>query len=81
LINQFIKKLREKAMNGESAYTSSQVEKIWLKSYPKGIPAEVDQMLRASGCKVDRLAGPSETDTRRMLRELAAQNKRFMNLK
>ncbi len=29
-------------MNGESASTSSQVEKIWLNSYPEGMPAEID---------------------------------------
>ncbi|KPJ94947.1 MAG: long-chain fatty acid--CoA ligase [Gammaproteobacteria bacterium SG8_11] len=29
-------------MNAESTSTTSQIEKIWLKMYPKGIPAEVD---------------------------------------
>ncbi len=48
---------------------------------PDGIPAEVDDMLRAAGCKVDRLVGATETDTRRILRELAAQGKQFLNLK
>ena len=46
-----------------------------------GVPAEVDDKLRAAGCKVDRLAGQTERDTRRMLKEMAAQNKRFLNLK
>jgi hypothetical protein len=66
---------------GFSANEAKLAENVTIVGGPEGIPAEVDQMLRASGCKVDRLSGPSETDTRKMLRDLAAQDKRFMNLK
>jgi N-acetylmuramoyl-L-alanine amidase len=45
-----------------------------------GIPDTVDQRLRAAGCKVDRLAGASEAETRKLLNELAKQGKRFRNL-
>jgi hypothetical protein len=45
-----------------------------------GIPDTVDQMLRAAGCKVDRLAGATESDTRKLLNDLARQGQRFRNL-
>ncbi|MBN1994053.1 MAG: N-acetylmuramoyl-L-alanine amidase [Anaerolineae bacterium] len=45
-----------------------------------GVPADAEQTLLAAGCQVERLAGPTETDTRRLLEELAAQGKRFKTL-
>ena len=45
-----------------------------------GVPAEAEQILRAAGCQVERLAGATETETRRMLEELATQGRRFRTL-
>ena len=45
-----------------------------------GVPAEAEQVLRAAGCQVERLAGATETETRRMLEQLAAQRRRFRTL-
>ena len=47
---------------------------------PGGVPASVDATLRAAGCKVDRLAGATQRETREMLEALVSQGKRFRNL-
>ncbi len=44
---------------------------------PLGVPRQVEDWLKANGCKVDRLAGKNEADTKRMLDELVAQGRRF----
>jgi hypothetical protein len=46
-----------------------------------GVPAEAERTLRAAGCQVERLAGATETETRRLLEQLAGQNKRFRTLR
>ncbi len=42
-----------------------------------GVPAEAERILQAAGCQVERIAGATETETRQMLEQLAAQGKRF----
>ena len=46
-----------------------------------GVPINAERVLRAAGCQVERIAGQSEAETRRMLQQLAAQGKRFKTLK
>ncbi len=48
---------------------------------PGGVPAETEQILQAAGCQVERLAGATETETRRILEQLAAQGQRFRTLR
>ncbi len=48
---------------------------------PGGVPSAAEQTLRAAGCKVERIAGETETGTRRLLDQMAAQNQRFRTLK
>lgn len=45
-----------------------------------GVSAEDEQRLRAAGCKVERLAGANEAETKAMLDELAASGRRFRTL-
>ena len=45
-----------------------------------GVSAEAEQILQAAGCRVERLAGATETDTRRLLEQLSAQGRRFKTL-
>lgn len=45
-----------------------------------GVPAQAEQILRAAGCQVERLAGASETETRQMLEQLATQGRRYRTL-
>jgi putative cell wall-binding protein len=42
-----------------------------------GVPTSAEQTLRNAGCKVERIAGITETETRQMLEKLAAEGKRF----
>ncbi len=41
------------------------------------IPASVEQVLRAAGCKVERVDGQTEVGTRLILQQMAAQGRRF----
>lgn len=54
-----------------------QAEYVTIVGGPLGVSQEVEDWLKANGCKVDRLAGRNEADTKRMLDELAAQGRRF----
>jgi hypothetical protein len=47
---------------------------------PNGVPAAAEQTLRAAGCQVERISGPTESDTRRELNQLVAQGKKFKTL-
>jgi len=46
-----------------------------------GVSAKAEQVLRAAGCKIDRLDGKTEAGTRQILQELAAKGKRYRDLK
>ncbi len=45
-----------------------------------GVPGDAEAILRNAGCKVERIAGATETETRLMLEEMAAGGQRFKNL-
>ena len=45
-----------------------------------GISKADEEALKASGCKIDRIAGEDEEDTRRMLDELVQKKQRFQSL-
>lgn len=47
---------------------------------PGGVSGQAEQVLRAAGCQVERLAGATETETRQMLEQLAAQGRRYRTL-
>jgi hypothetical protein len=47
---------------------------------PGGVPQSAEETLRAAGCQVERVAGPTETGTRRLLEKMAAENRRFLTL-
>jgi len=46
-----------------------------------GVPASAEQTLLAAGCQVERLSGPTETDTRRELDQLVVQGKKYKSLR
>ncbi len=46
-----------------------------------GVPTNAERVLRAAGCKVERIAGKTESETRKILQQLTAQKKRFKKLK
>jgi hypothetical protein len=65
---------------GFSVEEAKLAKNVTILGGPGGVPATVDQILRAAGCKVDRLAGATESETRKILTELVKQGKRFRNL-
>ena len=46
-----------------------------------GVPAKTEAALRDAGCRVERIDGKNEADTRRMLNDLVTQGQRFKLLK
>jgi hypothetical protein len=66
---------------GFSVEEAKLAKNVTIVGGPGGVPESVDQMLRAAGSKVDRIAGKTETETRRLLEELAGQGQRFRNLR
>ena len=56
---------------------AAHAENVTLVGGPGRIPQNVAQWLQVHGCRVDRIAGTDDTDTSRILDELAEQGKRF----
>lgn len=46
---------------------------------PLGTSRQTENSLRAAGCRVDRIDGKDEADTKRILDDLAARGKRFLS--
>lgn len=47
---------------------------------PGGVSEEAEEMLLKAGCRVDRLAGKNEAETKKMLNDLAKSGRRFLSL-
>jgi hypothetical protein len=62
---------------GFSADDASLAEYVTIVGGPLGVPRQVEDWLRKQGCKVDRIAGKNEEETRRMLDSLTAKGERF----
>jgi N-acetylmuramoyl-L-alanine amidase len=66
---------------GFSVEEAKRAKYVTILGGPEGTPASVEPALQAAGCKVERLTGATETETRQILRELARQGKRFQQLR
>jgi N-acetyl-anhydromuramyl-L-alanine amidase AmpD len=62
---------------GFSADHAALAEYVTIVGGPLGVPESVANWLRGQGCKVDRIAGKDEADTKRQLDDLARMSKRF----
>ena len=62
---------------GFSVQDARNAEYVTIVGGEAGISAAEEKTLRASGCKVERIAGRDEEETSRMLSELANQSRRF----
>jgi N-acetyl-anhydromuramyl-L-alanine amidase AmpD len=62
---------------GFSANEATQAAYVTIIGGPLGVSKKVEDQLKAADCRVDRIAGKDEADTRRMLDELVQQGKRF----
>lgn len=65
---------------GFSANEAAQAEYVTIVGGPLGVSKEVEKWLKDAGCKVDRIAGEDEADTKRQLDKLAKEKKRFQSL-
>lgn len=66
---------------GFSLDDARQAEFVTIVGGDAGVSYEAEQMLRASGSKVERIAGVDFADTKRILDDLAARGQRFLSLK
>ena len=64
---------------GFSPEDARQAEYVTIVGGRSGVSAETEQMLRDSGCKVERIAGRDEDETSRLLAELVRLNRRFQS--
>jgi N-acetyl-anhydromuramyl-L-alanine amidase AmpD len=64
---------------GFSPEDARQAEYVTIVGGHSGVSAETEQMLRDSGCKVERIAGRDEDETSRLLAELVRLNRRFQS--
>ena len=62
---------------GFSADDASLAEYVTIVGGSLGISLKVEDQLREQGCKVDRIAGKNEEETRQMLDALVAKGERF----
>jgi len=63
---------------GFSTDEARQAENVTIIGGPGGVSLEVEQMLRAAGCRVQRIAGKSSAQTRALLDALAKEGRRFL---
>jgi N-acetyl-anhydromuramyl-L-alanine amidase AmpD len=64
---------------GFSADEAAHAKYVTIVGDTDGVPVQVEEQLRKAGCKVQRIVGTDQSDTKRMLDELAEQGKRFRN--
>ncbi len=58
---------------------AAQAEYVTIVGGPLGVPESAETWLKDQGCKVDRIAGKDEAETKEMLDELADQGKQFLS--
>jgi len=63
---------------GFSAQEASQAENVTIIGGPAGVPVASEEMLRAAGCRVQRIAGKTGRETRAMLDGMASSGQRFL---
>ncbi|MGC9335864.1 MAG: N-acetylmuramoyl-L-alanine amidase, partial [Anaerolineae bacterium] len=62
---------------GFSTHDAVAAEYVTVVGGPLGVSKADEEALKASGCKIDRIAGKDEEETQRMLDELVRTGKRF----
>jgi N-acetyl-anhydromuramyl-L-alanine amidase AmpD len=69
---------RFQATVGFRVNDAAQAECVTIVGGPLGVPKSAEDWLKEQNCKVDRIAGKDEADTKRILDGLADQGKRFL---
>ena len=65
---------------GFSAEEARFAKYVTIVGGPAGVPAEVETTLRSAGCKVERVAGATEAETRQILEDMATSGQRFKSI-
>src|SRR5512136_2574682 len=63
---------------GFSVDDAMQAEYVTIVGGPLGISSEAEMILRAAGCKVERVAGDTTAETKQILEQMAQQGQRFL---
>jgi len=63
---------------GFSVDDAMNAEYVTIVGGPMGVPVEVEQRLRSAGCKVERVAGKDEAETKQLLDDMAKTGHRFL---
>ncbi len=64
---------------GFSAEEAALAQYVTIVGGPAGVPRQVETRLEAAGCKVDRIEGKDEAETKKILDELAQDGRRFQS--
>ena len=63
---------------GFSAEEAKQAEHVTIVGGTAGVSQQIEDMLRAAGCRVQRIAGKNAKETRSLLDTLAKDGQRFL---
>ncbi len=69
---------RFRVTTGFSVDDALQAEYVTIVGGPLGVSSEAETLLRAAGCKVERVAGATTAETKQMLDQMAQQGQRFL---
>jgi N-acetyl-anhydromuramyl-L-alanine amidase AmpD len=64
---------------GFSVDDAMQAEYVTIVGGPLGVSSEAEALLRAAGCKVERIAGDTFAETKALLDQMAEEGRRFLN--
>ncbi|UCC89574.1 MAG: N-acetylmuramoyl-L-alanine amidase [Anaerolineales bacterium] len=64
---------------GFSLDDAMHAEYVTIVGGPLGVSSEAEALLRAAGCRVERIAGDTIAETKALLDQMAADGRRFMN--
>lgn len=65
---------------GFSVDDAMRAEYVTIVGGPLGVSSQAEALLRAAGCKVERVAGDTFAETKRLLDQMAKEGKRFLSL-
>ncbi len=65
---------------GFSVDDAKQAEYVTIVGGPGGVSLEVEAILRTAGCKMERVAGKDEAETKKLLDNMAKSGQRFLSL-
>ncbi|MCB0165980.1 MAG: N-acetylmuramoyl-L-alanine amidase [Anaerolineae bacterium] len=71
---------RFKPVVGFDIQEAQQAKYVTIVGGKDGVPPNAERILRKAGCQVERIAGETESETRQLLSQMAAEGRRFDTL-